>query len=202
MKSQNKLIISLFDYSGNWCRPYKENGYEVIQVDLKHGRDEMKWDYTTFTNVHGILAAPPCTDFATSGNTWWGVKDRDGRTAKSILLIAKTLEIIKYCNPAWWVIENPAGRLPSFFPKLGKPIYFNPCDFGDPYTKRTGLWGDFIFPYPLFLGRDMSVKPEALPKNRHSIDHFMMGKTEYKTRQEKRSVTPPGFSSAFYEVNQ
>ena len=31
-----KTILSLFDYSGNWPKYYRENGYEVIQVDIKH----------------------------------------------------------------------------------------------------------------------------------------------------------------------
>ena len=34
-----KTIISLCDYSGNWSKPYKDNGFEVIKVDLKFGDD-------------------------------------------------------------------------------------------------------------------------------------------------------------------
>jgi|TARA_R100000501_G_C2548953_1_gene64445 superfamily I DNA and RNA helicase len=32
-------IISLCDFTGEWSRPYKEAGYDVLQVDLKHGQD-------------------------------------------------------------------------------------------------------------------------------------------------------------------
>lgn len=32
--SKRKIIISLFDYTGNWSKPYKENGFEVVQVDI------------------------------------------------------------------------------------------------------------------------------------------------------------------------
>ena len=28
-----KVIYSLCDYSGEWCKPYRENGYEVHQID-------------------------------------------------------------------------------------------------------------------------------------------------------------------------
>ena len=33
-----------------------------------------------FDTVYGILAAPPCTDFAGSGAQYWKTKDEDGRT--------------------------------------------------------------------------------------------------------------------------
>lgn len=31
------IVISLCDFTGEWPRPYREAGYNVIQVDLKHG---------------------------------------------------------------------------------------------------------------------------------------------------------------------
>lgn len=215
-----KTILSLFDYSGEWSRPYRENGYDVIQVDIKLGHDIMTFDYQSLPPIHGIMAAPPCTDFATSGNRWWKQKDRDGRTAYSIQLVAKTLEIINSFQPKWWVIENPVGRMTAFFPKLGKGTYFQPCDFGDAYTKRTGLWGDFVFPTPLFLGKHTAVQPDVAPRERfcgrdyeplrkghHSIDHYMIHVVGEKhigfdKRQQWRSVTPAGFARAFYQVNQ
>lgn len=42
---ERNIIISLFDYTGNWSRPYRENGYEVIQVDIQHGTDILTWNY-------------------------------------------------------------------------------------------------------------------------------------------------------------
>jgi len=32
---KRNIILSLFDYTGNWSRPYRENGYEVIQIDMR-----------------------------------------------------------------------------------------------------------------------------------------------------------------------
>ncbi len=34
-----KTILSLFDYSGNWSKPYEDAGYNVIRVDKKRGLD-------------------------------------------------------------------------------------------------------------------------------------------------------------------
>ena len=66
MSNRDKIILSLFDLTGNWSRPYKENGYKVIQIDLQLGTNIMIWDYKKIPKeqVYGILSACPCTDFA------------------------------------------------------------------------------------------------------------------------------------------
>jgi len=64
-----KTILSLFDYSGNWSKPYRDNGYKVIQVDLKKSGQDVRL-LKTYKNIYGILAAPPCTVFANSGARW------------------------------------------------------------------------------------------------------------------------------------
>jgi len=202
-----KTILSLFDHSGNWSQPYRENGYNVIQVDIEHGDDIMTYDYKSIGPVYGILAAPPCTHMSASGAVWWPAKDRDGRTADHIRLYVKVFDIIADLSPQFWVLENPSGRLPKFFPKLGRPWYFHPCDFGDAYTKKTGLWGNFIPPLPLFVGHQ-AVAPIDNPDPRHhSIDHYMINVKKVKSvgfeaRAEWRSKTPLGFAYAFYEVNK
>lgn len=62
------IIVSLFDFTGTWSRPWRENGYRVIQIDLELGLDIYDWDYTVLDNVYGIIAAPPCTDHTVSCN--------------------------------------------------------------------------------------------------------------------------------------
>ena len=129
----NKIILSLFDYSGNWPSFYKQAGYEVYQIDLKHDLNildiDIEKDIKPLGSIYGILAAPPCTDFASSGAQYWKTKDADGRTDASLRLIYKTLEIIEATQPVFWVLENPVGRLQSLVPELGKPWYFNPNQF-------------------------------------------------------------------------
>lgn len=154
-----KTILSLFDLTGNWSRPYKENGYNVIQIDLQLGQDILTWDYTKIENVYGILAAVPCTDFAVVGGRWWKDKDMDGRTEQSKKLVYKTLEIIDYFKPEFWVVENPVSRIHKCCPELGEVKFkFNPTDFAgyctgkeqeeNRYNKQTWLWGDFNNPTP------------------------------------------------------
>lgn len=55
------VILDLCGGSGSWSRPYVEAGYDVRLVTLP------EYDVLTYTppeNVHGILAAPPCTEFS------------------------------------------------------------------------------------------------------------------------------------------
>ena len=189
-----KLILSLFDYTGNWSRPYKENGYDVVQIDIKLGYDILEWDYTHLTDVYGILAAVPCTAFAVSGARWFKDKDADGTTDYYVSLLDRTLEIIEYHNPVFWAIENPVGRI-ARFAELPKPFYFQPCDYGDPYTKKTGLWGKFQAPVGLMAGPYWNpVEPTEGSKM-----HLM---PPGEKRNELRSVTPMGFAWAFYHANQ
>ena len=143
----SKNILSLFDFSGVWSQPYVDKGYAVTRLDIQTGGDVLTFDSNAYLAEHGqpqgILAAPPCTDFASSGARWWADKDKDGRTREALRLIDTTLAIVEVLQPAWWALENPVGRLTRLRPQLGKPFYFQPWWYGDAYTKKTGLWGDF-----------------------------------------------------------
>ena len=182
----SKTILSLFDYSGTWAHPYRDAGYHVIQIDIKHGRDVRLLKLSDLPTVHGILAAPPCTQFAASGARWWEGKG-DEALLEGLALIDATMRIIMMTNPKWWVLENPIGRLVDY---LGDPVmYFDPCDYGDPYTKRTGLWGNFNWDLP--LNRVEPIEGSKMHRLPPSED-----------RAEKRSATPAGFAQAFFEANQ
>lgn len=184
------VILSLFDYSGNWPSYYKQAGYDVYQVDVKHDIDILELTRQDLPDkVHGILAAPPCTDFASSGAQYWKQKDLDGRTEASLALVDKTLEIIGWYNPQWWALENPVGRLQKLRPQLGDPWYFQPHWFGDAYTKKTGLWGKF--------NRDLPRNP--VEPDPQSWLMRLGGKSE--RTKELRSMTPLGFAKSFFLAN-
>ena len=190
-----KIVLSLFDDSGIWPLYYRYAGYRVIQVDLKNGIDIMNWNYKQFDSVHGILAAPPCTHFSGSGARWWKEKDKDGRTDEQVKLIYKTLEIINYFNPTFWALENPVGRIQKLVPELGeRKLIFNPCDFGDPYTKKTCLWGMFRKPEMNY------IEPIFINPGSSWLHSNLGGKSD---RVKKlRSMTPPGFAKQFWLANK
>ena len=181
------LILSLCDYSGAWSQPYVDAGYEVRRVDIKNGEDVRLLVHFN-QPVHGILAAPPCDHFALSGARWWASKGEAALT-EGLSVVDACLRIVATHRPVWWALENPVGRLRRW---LDPPAWsFNPCDFGDPYTKRTLLWGCFTPPHPLYS--EQSRKPVAATLG--SKMHTMV------RDKAKRSETPGGFARAFFEAN-
>lgn len=172
-------ILDLCAGSGAWSQPYVDSGYEVIRVTLPEQDVRL---FRPPDQVHGILAAPPCTVFASSGARWPRT-DQDYIEALSI--VDACLRLVIVCQPQWWCLENPVGKLVRW---LGPPVaYFNPCDYGDPWTKKTALWGDFIMPPKTPVEPICGSKIHRYPPS--------------PDRGDLRSITPPAFSRAFFEAN-
>ena len=94
-------------------------------------------------------------------------------------------------------MENPMGYLRQF---LGKPVFtFDPCDFGDPYTKKTDLWGYFNIPKkkPIKLNENEKLRCKINNRKLPSISDFTGSK-----QVNRRAITPQGFATAFYKVNK
>jgi hypothetical protein len=202
-----KRIFDLCGGTGAWSRPYAKAGYEVFIVDPKDVREDtsarlVQLDLRDFIMgdalcgyqpIHGILAAPPCTHFAGSGAQYWKKKDMDGRTDDHLLIVDACIMIIQLYKPVWWILENPVGRLPKLRSELGKPrMYMQPYEYGDPWTKKTCLWGDFNEP------KKNPVEPIRYTKQ-GSWTQQLGGKSERTKRL--RSITPAGFAQAFFEAN-
>ena len=174
------IILDLCGGTGAWSKPYKDAGYEVVIVDVDQ---DVRLFHTT-AKIHGILAAPPCTHLAGSGARWWAEKGQDA-LLESLSIVDACLRIVLLTQPKWWCLENPVGRLVHF---IGKPkMYFDPCEYGDAYTKKTCLWGDFNEP----------VKNPVEPTEGSKM-HKIWGEGDGKML---RSITPPGFSQAFFVAN-
>lgn len=133
--------------------------------------------YVPPDNVWGVLCAPPCTEFSMARN---GDPARPRDFIAGMAAVNACMRIVLQCKPKWWALENPSGHLSKY---LGAPRdTFEPCDFGDEWTKRTCLWGDFTIPT-----RGPFVQP--------------LGSAMQRTGAAARAVTPPGFARAFHEAN-
>lgn len=55
------IILDLCGGSGSWSKPYVEAGYDVRLVTLP---EHNVLTYQPPEDVHGVLAAPPCTEFS------------------------------------------------------------------------------------------------------------------------------------------
>jgi len=189
MKSDRR-ILSLCDYTGIWSKPYRDAGYDVQQVDIKHGDDVRLLEYPG--KLHGIIAQPPCTHFASSGARWWEDKGEEA-ILDGLQIVDACLRFVAVCDPVWWVLENPVGRLPTWIGDWRMTL--QPHEYAgwadnpesEAYTKRTCLYGEFSEPEKRDVGNQLG-----------SIMHTM---SPSKDRSAKRSVTPSGFARAFFAAN-
>lgn len=190
-------VLSLCDYTGIMVEPWLAAGFEATIVDTQHpegvtvdgplqrvGADVTTWlppmdDYAI------VFAFPPCTHLANSGARWF--KDKGLPALISGLQVVEACRRICEWSGAPWMLENPVGTLSTYWRK--PDFMFDPCDFGDPYTKRTCLWvgGGLVLP----------------PKNRvepteGSKMHLVSPSPE---RGNIRSTTPPGFAAAMFSAN-
>jgi hypothetical protein len=190
-------ILSLCDYSGVWSKPYKDAGYYIMQIDIKRGDDVRLLSYPG--EVYGIIAAPPCTHFCSSGARWW--KDK-GQSAllEGLEIVDACLRFVAVCNPVFWALENPVGRLVHY---IGPPaMKFDPWEFGDPYTKKTCLWGKFNIPKrtPCEPISGIAEDGHNNPRKRFPSKMHLLPPTA--DRSTLRSMTPEGFAKAFFEANR
>ena len=180
----SKTILDLCGGTGSWSKPYKNAGYDVRIIDpVEKTGDIRVLEYVD--NVYGILAAPPCTEFAGSGARWWKEKG-EAPLWEALSIIDACFRIITVCKPKFWALENPVGRLINY---IGEPrLRFEPWHYGANYTKKTLLWGEFNMP---------KLTP-TFPANADMIHKLPPS----KDRAKLRSITPEGFARAFYEANK
>lgn len=210
MDNSGKIILDLAGGSGSWSRPYKEAGYTVFVITLPEydvleayfncgylnfPRLGGQASYFEIKNIYGILAAPVCTHFSRARSNAKTPRNLE----EGMVLVRACMDIIWTIlekqgklsdngipNLQFWALENPMGVLRRF---LGRPDFtFNPCDFGDPWTKKTDIWGWFNKP----------TKKPVWPTIGSKI-HLMAPSPD---RVAKRSITPPGFSKAFFKANR
>lgn len=209
--NSKKIVLSLFDLTGKWSEPWEEAGYQVYRFDIQteemnevNGEEINVGDINNFSteffndlfgsfdgnDVYAILAATPCTDFAVSGARHFAAKDADGRTVASVKLVHMTLATIEYFKPAVWGIENPVGRIEKLGGLPPWRLSFDPNHLGDPYTKKTLLWGRF--------NADLPIAPVE-PTEGSKMWAQYGGKS--LATKNARSATPEGFSYGFFMAN-
>lgn len=217
MDNNSKIILDLCGGTGAWSKPYKDAGYDVRLITLpeydvtdvvfadsymvfnkqNYAVNDMGVEYS---DVYGILAAPTCTMFSLARTR--AKKPRDLR--QGMELVVACLNIIWECRYekklVFWCLENPMGILRQF---LGKPVFsFHPWEFGDPWTKKTDLWGYFNIPKkrPIKM-TPMEQEISRRHLSRKSLFPSISDITSSK-QKEIRAITPPGFAQAFYRANK
>lgn len=184
-----KIILDLCGGTGAWSAPYK-TGYDVRLITLPEQDVRL---FVPPLNVHGILAAPPCTEFSFAKH-YHGKGNYKHDFAEGLSIVDACLRLVTICKPEWWVLENPRGYLRRW---LGKPtLSFNPWQYGENYQKATDLWGQFTMPKPTHL------KPAGqLKKFSMLLNHEIAPEYSHLSRTERRAITPARFAQAFFKAN-
>ena len=176
MRRKRKLVKTLPAGGGG--------GYDVRIITLP------EFDVLTYeppSGVHGILAAPPCTEFSILNCR---AEPRQRKPQEGLKVVMACIRIIERCRPVWWAMENPVGHLREY---MGPPtMTFQPWEYGDPWTKRTDLWGNFTKP-PKIYERWEDVALPLIPQ---------LAWASPKTDADFRAITPPGFARAFFNSNR
>jgi len=226
MDNSGKIILDLCGGSGAWSRPYREAGYDVRVLTLPTADvtsaefgEKRFWIYNAnrvsavaieYENVHGIFAAPPCTEFSRAK----GGAPRDHTTA--IKIVKACLEIVWHCRIngqlRFWALENPVGQLRQF---IGIPRFsFYQWEFGAHQSKHTDVWGYFNEPT-----KTVHERPDIFLRHNPcgSSNGRNWGKLEYPPEYEEyiktligytaqraaaRAITPEGFAKAFFRANK
>lgn len=200
--NEGRIVLSLFDHTGQWSLPWEEAGYQVVRFDIQDNPET--GDVNAFgvnffadwfgdfegLDIYAVLAACPCTEFAISGAKHFAAKDADGRTVAAVELVHQTLRTIEYYRPSVWAIENPVSRIERLAGLPPWRLAFDPHHLGDPYTKKTLLWGRF--------NSDLPIAP--VEPTEGSKMHRKFGGNRLATKNA-RSATPEGFSYGFFLAN-
>lgn len=192
-------VMVLCEYSGRVRDAFLDMGWDAYSCDLlpcesdvydgRHyqmdAMDAMRtrpfWDL--------IIAHPPCTALAVSGNAWYG----NGMPKNHL-----RHEAIEWTTKLWSeacqhsssvCLENPVGVLGDW---IGKPAqYIQPWQFGHPEQKKTGLWLYGLD--PLVETNNVKEEMESLPKCKQQRLHYL---SPSEDRAKIRSLTYTGIAEA------
>lgn len=159
-------VLDLFAGLCGWSTPWAERGHDVRSLDLDerfdvtYHRDILTWDPEELGDWRPdvILASPPCEGFSvmTIGRNWGSGRGRvpvydpeyhrpkTERAALALDIVRRTRQVIAELAPAFWIIENPVGKLrglPVLADLERRTVWY--CHYGEVYAKPTDLWGGF-----------------------------------------------------------
>jgi hypothetical protein len=156
--------------------------FEVIKLD--------NWDLAIFH--------PPCTYLTLTGNKWMKPEFKDrfpNREQQRKDAIKFFIDLYNVDIPRI-AIENPVGVMSTEFRKPDQ--YVHPYYFGDPHSKKTGLW---LKNLPLLVPTDIVEPQFYIYKNggRDPIWHVETMRLPPDERSKARSRTFPGFAAQMAE---
>ena len=137
-------VLELFFGTGSVGNVCRRLGCEVTSLDRDMPADIrmdiLDWNYASLppNSIDVIWASPPCTEYSVAKTV--GVRKLDEANA----IVKRTIEIIQYFNPTYWMMENPQTGLLKHQSIVADLPYndLDYCKYGMPYRKRTRLWNN------------------------------------------------------------
>lgn len=194
-------VLIACEYSGIVRDAFLKRGHNAISCDLlptdKVGPHYQGDVYDALANIglkwDLIIAHPPCTALAVSGNAWYG--EGQPKYQSRLDSVEWTKRLWERCKKEakYVCFENPVGVLPRLggFPK---PSYVQPWQFGHPEQKKTGL---FLHNLPkLTPTNNVQEEMLLLPDNERQRLHYLPPSED---RWKIRSTTFQGIADAMAE---
>lgn len=134
-------VAVLFEHSGTVRDAFIKRGHDAVSFDIlpteapgPHVQaDILEIEKGIFAEYDLVIAHPPCTHMAVSGNRHYaGTKKR--QESANLINWVWSIPCDNLC------IENPVGQINKYLPHMPKPQYIQPWQFGHDASKKTGLW--------------------------------------------------------------
>jgi len=170
------------------CKAFRDLGYEAYSCDIQNcsgGRQEWHIKDDVLSHLKGwdlMIAHPPCTYLCNSGVRW--LHERLGRWEKLNEAIDFFLTLLNAPVPHI-AVENPVMHRYAYA-KIPRPTqYVQPWEFGEPVSKKTGLWLKNLPPL---------IPTKIIP--REKVEQRIWRESPSAERGEIRSKTSEGVAQA------
>lgn len=222
MKDPTKInVLVACEESQRVCMAFRERGFNAFSCDIQEcsgghpeyhilGDAVKALDAGEITTMDGkthhipkwdlLIAHPPCTYLALSGNRWFNVEvygDKAKQRIKSRDDAAKFFMEFAGAACDRIVVENPVGYMSTHYRK--PDCIIQPYYFGDSARKATCLW---LKGLPKLTPTDIVESDIIRYKNGNGTDnpwHMETMKLPPTERAKARSKTFPGIAKAFAE---
>ncbi len=171
-------VLELFSGTGSVGKVCRERGHHVTSLDRDMPADIqtdiMLWDYTAHPpwDFDFVWASPPCTEYSAAKTM--GAR----KISEANEVVKRTIEIIRYFDPKFWVLENPQTGLLKAQAFMHDLPYCDVdyCKYGMPYRKRTRLWNNILVwePRPL-CARDCGSMTEDGRRHKETAQRLPSG---------------------------
>lgn len=145
-------VLELFSGSCSFSNVAKERGHKTFTIDIEAKfkpdlvKDIINLKLSDIPFKPDIIwASPPCTTFsiASCSHYWKNNMPKNDKCINGLMMVYKTICLIRALNPKFWFIENPMGLLRK--QNIMKPYYKNTityCQYGDERMKPTDIWNN------------------------------------------------------------